>query len=516
MNPFVLLDAAIVLALAGAVALAGGAHQARRRAVLGMLGVTSWTAATGLAMALAGQGDSPFWQAAVPLTVALVGWVAVALCPSAGSRPSTHARILLLVSISLAFVSVSHPLVLAALWATAAAVAWWEVHDQEGEARVFAAYQLPSTVLVGVGAMFLYLGESAAGSILIAAGMAIRQAIMPLHSWFVRFVERAPMGVVVAFACPQLAVYGHIRLVADALPVDVGYLLAALGAATAVLAAALGAVQVEARRALAFLMLSQSGLVAFGLPSHSALTHAGVLLLWLVLALATSGFAMTMAALEARRGRLTLDAPAGSFASTPRMAIAFLILGFASVGLPTTLGFVAEDLILQGSVDEWPVLGIALILATGLNGFTVMQSFFHLFHGARDGGAPDLTQREWMVLTVLLVALLFTGALPGAVVGSLSDAPSLSESAPGVGDDKLANPVTRRYGYRMRTTVDAIYEKGTLVLPQPLSSPEKARARVTIELNDPARDGWLRLSEEALTTIWDNPADDVFNALLSK
>jgi len=67
----------------------------------------------------------------------------------------------------------------------------------------------------------------------------------------------------------------------------------------------------------------------------------------------------------------------------------------------------------------------------------------------------------------------------------------------------------------MTTTVDAIYEQGKLVLPRPLSLPEKSRVRVTIE-SDAERDGWLKLSEEALTKVWDNEADDVFNELRSK
>ena len=39
----------------------------------------------------------------------------------------------------------------------------------------------------------------------------------------------------------------------------------------------------------------------------------------------------------------------------------------------------------------------------------------------------------------------------------------------------------------MTTTVDAIYENGKLVLPRPLSLPEKSQVRVTIE-SDSERD----------------------------
>lgn len=71
----------------------------------------------------------------------------------------------------------------------------------------------------------------------------------------------------------------------------------------------------------------------------------------------------------------------------------------------------------------------------------------------------------------------------------------------------------------MTTTVEAIYENGKLVLPQPLPLPEKARVRVTIETNgvtDAERAEWLKLSEQSLMRAWDNPDDDVFNELLQK
>ena len=64
----------------------------------------------------------------------------------------------------------------------------------------------------------------------------------------------------------------------------------------------------------------------------------------------------------------------------------------------------------------------------------------------------------------------------------------------------------------MTTTVDAIYELGKLVLPRPLSLPEKSHVRVTIE-TDTEREAWLKLSEESLTKVWDNDADDIFNQL---
>jgi len=70
----------------------------------------------------------------------------------------------------------------------------------------------------------------------------------------------------------------------------------------------------------------------------------------------------------------------------------------------------------------------------------------------------------------------------------------------------------------MTTTVEAIYEGGRLTLPRPLPLPEKSHVMVTIETPTPdaERATWLQLSEQSLTKVWDNPADDIFNELLTK
>jgi predicted DNA-binding antitoxin AbrB/MazE fold protein len=67
----------------------------------------------------------------------------------------------------------------------------------------------------------------------------------------------------------------------------------------------------------------------------------------------------------------------------------------------------------------------------------------------------------------------------------------------------------------MTTTVDAIYEHGKLLLPKPLSLPERSSVRVTIE-SDTERETYMKLSEEALTKTWDNHGDDVFDELFRK
>jgi predicted DNA-binding antitoxin AbrB/MazE fold protein len=74
------------------------------------------------------------------------------------------------------------------------------------------------------------------------------------------------------------------------------------------------------------------------------------------------------------------------------------------------------------------------------------------------------------------------------------------------------------YRQGMSTTLEAVYENGLLRLANPLPLPNHARVTVTVQTpdDDGERLAWLKLSEAALAKTWDNPADDVFNALLQK
>jgi predicted DNA-binding antitoxin AbrB/MazE fold protein len=70
------------------------------------------------------------------------------------------------------------------------------------------------------------------------------------------------------------------------------------------------------------------------------------------------------------------------------------------------------------------------------------------------------------------------------------------------------------------TTVEAIYENGTLKLAGPLPLENNSHVIVTIQTKPDSdqgqREAWLKQSEEALMKVWDNPDDDVFNELLDK
>jgi formate hydrogenlyase subunit 3/multisubunit Na+/H+ antiporter MnhD subunit len=355
--------------------------------------------------------------------IGLVGVIATAMAPVARHKIATFARVLLMLGLSFALVGATHLLVLFMLWAGTALVAWVELRSNEqgvGTSRLFLIYHLPSVVCMGLAGVLFATSHTRPAVLALVVALAIREALLPVHSWFPRFVQQSPMAIVVAFVAPQLGVWAHLDWLAPHIPHDFAHQAARIGAVTAILGAALGVVQTNSRRALAYLFLSQTALLAFGVENESHVAQAGAVLNGVVQALAFAGFAMTLSALEARRGAVALTVPSGNFARTPKLAVAFLVTGFSSVGLPLTLGFVTEDLLVQGSVHEFPRLGICLIIATALNGMNVARAFFLLFMGSDENvGERDLSKREFVTMTIVMATLLACGAIPGLVLRGL-------------------------------------------------------------------------------------------------
>ena len=101
--------------------------------------------------------------------------------------------------------------------------------------------------------------------------------------------------------------------------------------------------------------------------------------------------------------------------SAPRLAVFFAVGGLALVGLPLTLGFPAEDLLLHGTLESHPHLGIILPLVTALNAFHVLRLFIRLFLGQPSAEAKvmvDILPRERWALTLALLFLVVGGLRP--------------------------------------------------------------------------------------------------------
>src|SRR5262249_52361413 len=162
---------------------------------------------------------------------------------------------------------------------------------------------------------------------------------VPVHCWVTNWIEHASFGNALLFVAPLTGVYAAIRLV---LPIAPDWILQGIGLVsltTAVYAAGLATVQREARRFFAYLFLSHTALVLVGLELHTSISLTGALCLWFSVLLSLAGLGLTLRALEARFGRLTLTHYRGLYEHVPTLAVCFLLMGLATVGFPGTVGF---------------------------------------------------------------------------------------------------------------------------------------------------------------------------------
>jgi NADH-quinone oxidoreductase subunit M len=260
---------------------------------------------------------------------------------------------------------------------------------------------------------------SAVAAVLLLAAILIRSGTVPVHLWVPDLIENCSFGTALLFVTPLAGVYAAVRLVMPVAPNWVLESISVFSLVTAVYAAGMAVVQREARRFFAYLFLSHASLVLVGLELHTSISLTGALCLWFSVALSIAGLGLTLRAVEARFGRVSLDRYRGLYDHSPALAVCFLLTGLGSVGFPGTLGFVAAELLVDGVTQANLYIGVVMALVAAINGIAVVRAYFLLFTGGRHVSAVSLgiTARErYAVLT--LAALILGGGLfpqPGVI-----------------------------------------------------------------------------------------------------
>lgn len=376
-----------VLALAFAAALATQCLPAGEDCLCTLLAVESWAA---------------------PLVVAgpALHLLVLAGTPKLRLNAAFVARILLFSSVtSLALVATAPWLLVAAL-VLGALIPAWDLHARGRPLRGYAIHMALFAGLLAAG-LLVRDGRPALGAGLILAGLLVRGGIFPFHGWVPTLFEKGSVACALLFTLPLVEAAAVLRLLHEA-PKDILGIGASLCLATAVYGGAMAIIQHEARRFFAYLVLSQTAMAFFGflLSSPDGLTAA--LGLWLSNAVALSGLAFSLRAVEARFGELSLAQHHGHYAQVPRLAVCFLVSGLASVGFPGTINFAPVEMLLGSACDFDLSAGILLAIASMLGAVAILRAYFSLFTGKRTPAAVSLRARpmELLGLVCILLAVL--------------------------------------------------------------------------------------------------------------
>ncbi|MCX6597182.1 MAG: proton-conducting transporter membrane subunit [Acidobacteria bacterium] len=264
---------------------------------------------------------------------------------------------------------------------------------------------------------------------LLTLAVIQRKGIFPLHSWVPQAMERGDLLVT------GLVLNGHfgavtvarvaLPLLGDASRASLS-ILADLGLFTAVLGAIVAVADRKPRRLLAWVAISQASTILAGLESLNRQAITGAMLHWMVVSIATSALFGVLRLVEVRHGLpISGTEYLGLGRRFPRLAVFFVVAGVALVGLPGTLGFVSEDLLMHGALETHPWIGLAVPLATALNAIGIFRLFGILFLGRRLAPTmivPDAITRERWPLAALILLLVALGLVPQMAINLRSAA----------------------------------------------------------------------------------------------
>jgi NADH-quinone oxidoreductase subunit M len=146
-----------------------------------------------------------------------------------------------------------------------------------------------------------------------------------------------------------------------------------------------------------------------------ALATQGIILQMFAHGIAAAGLFYLVGLLEERGGSRGLGDFGGLSSVTPRLAAAFFMLTFCSLGLPFMAGFAAEFLIFSSSFAVAPgITAVATLglLATAVFLLTMLQKVFTGPTPERHRAMPDLSLMETLILIPLLILVFWAGMAP--------------------------------------------------------------------------------------------------------
>ena len=288
-----------------------------------------------------------------------------------------------------------------------------------GPRAPFDLIQLSHSGVLGSGVRSALLG----GLVLLAA--LARMGCFPLHLWIPPLAERGPGPLtMVSFATP-IGLFLLARVAAPLFPTlceQAMPLVLPLGLFSALYGAVLALSQNDLRRLLGYFWISQQGFLLVGMAAWNETSVSGALLHAISSVFCRVGMLLIAGSIAVRTGTTDIRLLGGLISRAPRMATGFLLLSAAAVGFPGTLGFVSEDLLVQGLLRTHGLVAATLLIVTALNGILLYRAYKRTFlgppspHAQIMRGMEDFLPRERWVSVALVVLLLLGGFAPAPLL----------------------------------------------------------------------------------------------------
>ena len=265
-------------------------------------------------------------------------------------------------------------------------------------------------------------------------GFAVLGGIFPFHNWSPDGHVAAPTAVSMFHAgvLMKLGAFAALRVGIMLLPQGARFwapLILALATVNVVYGAFIAMVQTDFKYVIGFSSVSHMGLVMLGFATlnRQGLTGAGLQMF--SHGVMTALFFAVVGMVYDRAHTREIPKLGGFSKAMPLVAVAFIIGGLVSMGMPGLSGFVAEFPIFMGLWQRQPIVALVAAIAIVVTAAYIMRVIGRVFFGPMplefEGHISAITTKDKVALVLLAGILILIGVYPAVMaplVGSGADA----------------------------------------------------------------------------------------------
>ncbi|MGR8940281.1 MAG: complex I subunit 4 family protein [Gammaproteobacteria bacterium] len=254
-------------------------------------------------------------------------------------------------------------------------------------------------------------------------GFGVKMPIFPLHGWLpLAHVEApSPVSILLSGILLKMGAYGLLRAVAM-LPLAAQFFQPALVvlALTGMLYGALLAWrQSDLKAMIAYSSISHMGIVLLGIASLNEIGVTGAVLQMTAHGLIAAALFLLVGLLYDRTHTRNIQDYSSLIQVMPRFAVFMTLALFAAMGLPGTVGFIAEFHALVGGIQQWGGWMVAFSLGILLTAAYAIRTIGLLFTGPVKPQMQqilDLTPPEWLTAGLLAAGIVGLGLMPQPLI----------------------------------------------------------------------------------------------------